>query len=271
MELSMETLAELDVEAKGIYYTSFDLSEPRLVHFSVRCDNGSGYFHLWDASGKRYSEFNNFHAIYSFYNASYNGQLPAGKYFVRMDNESAAKFFINLAKPQPLYLNEKGKASVTDTIHQPYQINAYSFRGKGGDGIHGILKKNGALAAPQDMELKYYKMSDAGSALYPATRSGKYYALDENYLYEAGIRLEGEYEDTLYVVVAYAPTSGSYQLIFHHADAAREITVDDDYAEYPLGPTASHIAAGYAVREQGAVTIANGTYTSMLPMKIDVD
>ncbi len=268
-DLALDECTEVDAEDTGTLYASFELSGEKLIHLSILSSSGSGSFHLWDAGGKRLTSFDNNSAIYSFYNASFTRQLPAGKYFIRIDNKSATAFFINLAKARPLSFDEKGKAAFTDTIHQPHFIQAYSFSGKAGDGVHGILKKVDGETVPDDPELMYFRMTEPGGPLAPDYKSGKYYGLDDNYLYESAMQLEGEFEDTVFVLVVYGKTEGTVEVTFHRVAAAETITVDDDFAEYPEAQTSSHIAAGYAVKEPGSVTLANGTYSSMLSMMIE--
>lgn len=269
--LAMDELTELEVEANHIYYECIELADPALVHFSIVSDNGSGNFHLWDAYGKRLTEFNNNCAIKNFYNASYTGQLPAGKYFVRIDNENAQRLYLNLATVQPLAFDVKGKAAFTETLDQAYDIYACSFSGKPGDGVHGILEKNGSETAPEKSEFKFFRITGAGSSLYADNRSAGYYGLDDNLLHESATRLEGEPGDTIFVVVATGTTPGSFRGTIHHVAAADEISVDDDFVQFPDAQTSSHIAAGYAVRESGTMTISNGEYTSMLPMMIEAN
>jgi PKD repeat protein len=269
VDIPMDELTAMDLEPSRTYYAGFELTGSQLVHLALRSDNGSGLFHLWDASGNRLTEFNNYHSIKNFYNGSYTGWLPAGKYFIRIDNTGVEKLYVNLAKPQPISFDEKGKAAFTEAFDQAYRIRAYSFSGYRGDGVHGILKRSGSEPAPDNAELKYFRMSGAGSPLYPEERSGAYYSLDDRFLHESATRLQGEMEDTVFVVVAAGTTEGTFDFIFHWVDAAADIAVDDDFVQYPEAQTSSHIAAGYAVGAKGSVQIANGEYSSILPMTID--
>lgn len=271
LDILMEEITEMEVVAGKTYYAAFESAESKLIHLSILSDNGSGYFHLWDASGNRLTEFYVNRDIRNVYSASYTGFLDVGRYFIRIDNASANRVYLNLLEPGSLQFDEKGKAAFIDTIHQPLFSNAYSFKGKRGDGIHAILKKNAEEPAPDELELHYFRTTGAGRAFYPVDRSGGYYSLDESFLHESGASLSGEFDDTLFVAVAFGRTTGTYHFTFHHVEASAELTVDDDFMEYPSAQTASHIAAGYAIREPGVLTIANGVYTSMLPMQIESD
>ncbi len=271
LDILTEEISEMEVEAGQTYYAAFELGESKLMHFSILSDNGSGYFHLWDAFGNRLTEFYVNRDIRSVYSASYTGLLDDGRYFIRIDNESANRLYLNLLEPATLQFNEKGKVAFIDTIQQPLLSNAYSFKGKKGDGIHGILKRNAEKPAPDELELYYFRTTGAGRTFYPVSRSGEYYSLDESFLHETGARLSAEFDDTLFVAVAFGRTTGTYHFEFHQVDASADLKVDDDFAEYPAAQTSSHIAAGYAIREPGTLNIANGEYTSMLPLKIESD
>ncbi len=270
VDLPMDELTAMDLEPNRTYYAGFELTGSQLIHLSLRSDNGSGLFDLWDGSGKRLTTFkNNNRSIKTFYNGSYTGWLSAGKYFIRIDNTGVERLYINLAAPQPIQFDEKGKAVFTETFDRAYRIRAYSFSGYRGDGVHGILKRSGSEPAPDKAELKYFRMSVAGSPLNANERSEVYYSLDDRFLYESATRLEGEIGDTVFVVVAAGTSEGTFNFIFHRVDAALDITVDDDFMQYPEAQTSSHIAAGYAVGEMGSVHIANGEYSSFLPLTID--
>lgn len=270
-DLVLNGLTELDVAQNTTLYTSFEFSGPKLIHFSITGDGGSGTFKLWDTEDNQLMPLNSNKVIYNFYSASYSGILNGGTYFVRIDAANAGRMYLNVMEAQPLSLDEKGKAAFADTIHQPHGINVYSLRGHEGDGVHAVLKNQPGETAPEHLELKYFKMSSAGSLLYLSSIQADYNTLEDSYLYESGVRLGGEYEDSIVAIVVTGSTQGSYHFELHHVAASGDITVDDDFAQYPEAQTSSHIAASYAIREAGKLTIANGVYTSMLPMKVEAD
>jgi hypothetical protein len=132
-----------------------------------------------------------------------------------------------------------------------------------------VLKAIDEKPVPSKLELKYYPVSSDGAYINMNYRSLSYYSLDSTFLYDSGGKLEGERDDSTFVLIAYAETEGIYEFNFHHVASSVEIRVDDDYAEYPGAQTSSPVAAGYAIREGGSIYIANGEYVSCIPITIN--
>lgn len=269
--IEVNTLTQLDITEGKDNYFEFALLEDKLSHLSVISDDARGTIDIFSEDCERMNARNTFRNYTSYYNATYTNLLKAGTYYLKMTNTESGIAYLNLHEPLLLELDEKGEIAFPDTISQARKVNAYYFYGAAGDGIHTMLRRTDILQVPEELEVRVFPvtMDTDYQTLYDYGFS--YYSLDSAFLFDAGGKLEGELDDSIWVVIAYAVTEGLYDLEFHHVSSSASIIVDDDYNEFPGAHTSSHIAAGFAIKKTGEIFIAAGEYTSYVPMRITVD
>lgn len=266
--LNFDALTEINVSGNQSYYFELELTEDRISHLSVISDGGTGTFALWSEQCERINLLTSSRYYSSIYGANYTGHLKTGRYYLKLETESASRVFINFAGATPLNFNSKGETSFTDTIVEAKKINTYYFSGGLGDGIHGIIKKVDGLSIPGNIQLKYYLSYGDGSPLNVNWHILDHNSLDSNILNESGGSMTGTRDESTLIIVTYAETPGVYNFRFHHVRSSANIIVDDDFIQYPDAQTSSIIAAGYAMKESGKLFIANGEYTSYLSLAI---
>lgn len=267
----LNTLTEFDVTAGEEDYIELVVAEEGICHLSVISESGRGRMDIFSEDAARVNDMNSSKYFNNYYTAAYNNRFTAGRYYLKLTNESSGLAYINFLEPEILDLNNKGEIYFPDTIRQARQVNAYYFRGKPGDGIHGMLKLVDKSQIPENLEVKYYPCKTDGKALIIKSQKLNYYSLDSTILFDTGAKLEGTGEDTTWVILIYGKTEGLYDFDFHHVKASSNVVVDDDYVDYPNAQTSSPIAAGYAVKPSGKLFIANGEYTSYLAVYINKD
>lgn len=269
--LNKNTMTEVDVSAQEVLYFEIDLDEEINGHFSIMSDNNSGTYSMWNEQAERLTTLTNYRVYYNFYNASYSDHFVAGKYYVKIVNDNASKLFINFIEAKKLEFNEKGESEFIDAIQLKNKVNAFYFSGLPGNGIHGIMKKAEGATVPDKLEIRYFSLVNKGAPLNAKRYAIDYYSLDSTILHESAIEILGTDTDTSWIIIAYAQTPGNYEFNFHQVTESTNIVVDDDFNQYPDAQTSSHLAAGYAISDNGELFIANGEYSSCLPFWIESD
>lgn len=267
--LEKNSMTELDVSPQEILYFEIDLDEGINGHFSILSDNNSGTYAMWNEQAELLTTLTNYRTYYNFYNASYSGYFPAGKYLVKIENDNASRLYVNFTEAKELEFNEKGKSEFIDTIQLKNKVNAYYFTGSPGDGVNGIMKETQGTA-PDKLEIRYFSLNK-GKPFNAKRYAVDYYSLDSTILHESAGKLDGTDADTSWMIIAYAQAPGTYEFNLHVVKESMNIKVDDDCNQYPGAQTSSLIAAGYAMSGDGELLIANGEYASCLPLWIATD
>jgi hypothetical protein len=269
--LSVNALTEIDITVGNDIYFEFVVHEEKINHISIVSEDARGHMDIFTENCERVNDRSSDRYFTHYYNATYTNRIKPGTYYLKLSNESPGIAYINHVEPPLLHLNDKGENTFQDTIREARKVNAFYFRGQFNDGVHGVLKAVDGQPAPSELELLYYFCSNDESHIYMQNRSFGSYSVDSALLYDSGGKLDGERDDSTWVLIVYAETEGIYEFNFHRVASSDEILVDDDYSEYPGAHTSSPIAAGYAIKDGGTIFIANGEYTSYIPVKIDVD
>ncbi len=266
--LNINTMTEIDVSPQEVLYFEIDLEEDIYGHFSILSESyKGGIYSLWNKKAESIAYYRTYSDIY---NAQYSGRFAAGIYYVKIENDDASKLFINFVEAEKLDFNGKGKSEFVDDIQLKNKVSSFYFNGSPGDGIHGIMKKVEGESAPDKLEIRYFSLNN-GTPLNAKRYAIDYYSLDSTILHESAKKLEGTDTDTSWLVVAYAQSPGSYDFNLHVVKESISIKVDDDFNQYPDAQTSSHIAAGYAISDGGELKIANGDYSSCLPLWVASD
>ena len=264
--LNYNSLNEVDVEVQTDSYYELDIPEDKITDISFLCDQSSGRYSIWSEQCENltggYEEL-----IYNYYRPSLIDTLASGKYFIKIINENALKYYINVNEAKQLIFDEKGEAEIIDTLNQLKERNVYWFSGAKEDALHAIVKTIDGLPKPEEVVLKCYGIGYGSPILeYTSLNSN---TLDSTILGEmAGVLRTERIETAVWLIEAFASTTGSYKLKVHKVEPSANIIVDDDYAQYPDATTSSLIAAGYAVANNGEIFVANGAYFSYFPVNI---
>ena len=271
LALDYNSVSNVDVTTDEESYYEINIPENKHTHLSVISERGDGSFKLFSPFGSHLSAGG--HRFYgNSYYASYSDPLPAGSYYLKIENETANKLYFNVWEAASLEFSNKGKIELKDSIVSLNQVRVYQFIGSPGDGVHASIINTDGLIVPEGIKCKFYKPGNNGMEEYFSNFGyDNRYSLDPTLLFEAGGKLECENVNEPWIIVVYAESVGKYDFILHRMYASKNIIVDDDYNEYPSAQTSSMIAAGYAVKDNGEIMVANGTYRYYLPVKITSD
>ncbi|HEY4785575.1 MAG TPA: choice-of-anchor Q domain-containing protein, partial [Bacteroidales bacterium] len=136
-------------------------------------------------------------------------------------------------------------------------------------GIHAKIKSILGTSAPQKLALKYLPLSKKGEPVDMTIYNYSSTYPDSTIIHESCGNLMKSDVDTVWVLLVYATSTGNYEFTFYRVKENSLIKVDDDFAEYPDAQTSSLVAAGYAVPNNGELMVANGTYSSCIPIRIN--
>jgi len=257
----------LDAVPDSNYYFTISIPGTKVTHFSVITDDGkNGTFNIYTGNSTKLT--GNIYCGDDF-SRSYTNILAGGTYYLKIENSTATKLHINILEPKRLELNDKGYIQFTDTIQHPRRDNAYYLKGSPGDGIHSILRPVHSVAYPNNIYLRCFAQASPEPEQVDYEKLGSN-CLDSAILFEGALSLDG-IPDAVWAFIVHAEATGVYEFNLHHVKSSSIIKVDDDLIQYPDAHTSSVIAAGYAIKDGGRILLANGEYTSLLPVRVEAN
>ncbi len=266
--MSYNSILKVNTLPDKEYYYQFDLSQKKYTHFSIISENERGNFDIWDENCRRFSNRN----FYSRNSKSsdfnpVNDSLAAGKYYIKITNQTATAIHLTLKEITPLIYNSKGKAQFTDTI-KVFTTNTYLLNGKPGDGFQAISKRINEASVPSELFVNCHNLGDNDYLSIQGIAYRRNTTLDSSQLVELATKLPGKSGSLTWVISVRAEKQGVYDFNLHYVKSSDSIAVDDDFAECPGAHTSSLIAAGFAIKDNGKIYIANGTYKSFYPLAV---
>ena len=265
--LDYNCFSTIDVVPDSNYYFTLKVPGTKVTNFTIMADeNKNATFNIWSGNSTKLTD-NISIQDQVFY--SYTNIFSAGTYYLKIENNTSLKLYINILEARQLDLNEKGFVQFPDTIKQLNSVNAFYIYGSPGDGVHSILKQIEGSSFPYNLKLTCYPQNDKDRYILDNQKLGSN-SLDSAILFESAKNLTGIPVD-IWALIISAESTGIYEFNFHHVKSANEIKVDDDFIQYPDAQTSSLVVAGYAVKEGGKILLANGEYTSYLPVTVTSD
>ena len=268
LQIPYDAFTELETETERKYYLEVQIPENKVSHFSMTSDTDYGSVDMVYQDGTEIFSNRGYNTNYSL---SYTYEFAPGSYYLIIDNDQSTRLYINMLESEALILDNKNQAQLVDTLQHPKQVNVYHFAGADDDAIHAVFKEVSRSSRPYGLDVDFYRHSAPNITMtFNNNVSFSYRTHDSTLLREVTGRLFGVTDD-IWDIVVHADSAGDYDMAFHWLKPNNSIVVDDDFTERPDAQTSSLHAAGYAITDNGSITIANGEYGSYLPMTIDAD
>jgi hypothetical protein len=151
----------LDVVPDSNYYFTLKVPGIQVTTLTIIADeNKNATFNIWSENSTKLTD-NIRIQDKVFY--SYTNIFSAGTYYLKIENSTSSKLYINILEARHLDLNEKGFVQFSDTIKQLNSVNAFYLSGSPGDGVHAILKTITGTSFPENLQLHCFPQSSKES------------------------------------------------------------------------------------------------------------